>query len=381
MPVRVYDGFDQLPEAYRQLFRAAGRRNYFLSHEWFRNLAATALDPGTRIRLYAVERGDEGGTPLALLIAASPAGRDGSIFEGKRIGPQTLSGMTNYQSIDFAPLISSEVTDPSGPLRELIAFLGAERPRWSLIDFNLLDPEAPWFEPLAEQLGAAGLVVRRYLYAEKRYEPIAGRSFEEYLAARPNNERKGIWRHKRQLEKKYRFRVAILSAPELMEQAIVDYEQVLAASWKEPERFPHYAAGLIRGLAAAGALRLGMLYLDDKPVATQIWIVVDGRACIYKLHYDKEYKPYSVGSILTAELMRHVVEVDGVSEVDFGLFEDRHKQAWMSKRREVWGVVAFNPRTFWGWASLLQYESRRGLRALARMAKPLFRRGAALLAR
>ncbi len=160
MPVRVYDGFDQLPEAYRQLFRAAGRRNYFLSHEWFRNLAATALDPGTRIRLYAVERGDEGGTPLALLIAASPAGRDGSIFEGKRIGPQTLSGMTNYQSIDFAPLISSEVTDPSGPLRELIAFLGAERPRWSLIDFNLLDPEAPWFEPLAEQLGAAGLVVR-----------------------------------------------------------------------------------------------------------------------------------------------------------------------------------------------------------------------------
>ena len=383
MAVRVYAGFDEFPEEYQDFFRATGSENYFLSLSWFRNLAATAFDPGTAPRLYAVEGEAGAGGPMAFLIASSPAGRDGSIFEGKRIGPRTLSGMTNYQSIDFAPLGAPEVADPAGPLRELVGFLCAEKPRWSLLDFNLLDPEARWFGPLGEELKAAGMIVRRYRYAEKRYEPIAGRSFEEYLAARPNNERKGIWRHKRQLERKHRFRVEILATaePARLDQAIADYERVLAASWKQPERFPQYAAGLIRTLAAAGSLRLGLLYLDDKPVATQIWVVANRRACIYKLHYDKEYRPFSVGSILTAELMRQVIDVDGVQEVDFGLFEDRHKRAWMTQRREVWGMAAFNPRTFWGWAALLQYEIERGRRALLRLVKPVFRQVASAMGR
>ena len=44
-----------------------------------------------------------------------------------------------------------------------------------------------------------------------------------------------------------------------LEAAIAAYEAVRAASWKPHEPFPNFDAQLMRALAAAGALRLGVL--------------------------------------------------------------------------------------------------------------------------
>lgn len=373
MSVRVYYSFDELPDRYQEIFAATGKNDFFLSNEWFQNLASTALEPGVELRLYGVEDDAKEGLPLALLIACSPAGRDGSKFEGWRLGPRTVSGLTNYQSIEFGPLLSEEVTNPAAPMSELIRFLASERPGWSLFDFNLLNPGAAWFQPMIETFRSSGYVVRTYLYAEKRYEPRSGRSFKDYLAKRSNNERKGIWRHQRQLEEKFKTCIKIVTDKNSLDQAIKDYEYVLAASWKQPEKFPSYTAGMIRASAEAGVLRLGLYYLDEKPVAAQIWIVAGGRATIYKLHYDQQYKRHSVGSILTAHLMEHVMDVDKVDEVDFGLFEDKHKQAWMTKIREVHGLAAFNPRTVHGLAALVRFDIEITFRKLIKAVIPILK--------
>jgi ribosomal protein S18 acetylase RimI-like enzyme len=370
MPVRVYAGFDELPESYEKFFREIGRDNFFLSLGWFRNLASAAMEPNAELRLYAVERDDSEATPLALLVTRAPAGQNGSIFNGRWIGRRSLSAMTNYQSIEFAPLISPDLKDPSIPLRELIAYICAERPRWSLIDFNLLDSQAPWFKPLCDSFAAAGMVAQSYFYAGRRFEPTEGLSFQDYIANRPNNERRGIRRHKRQLEEKHRVRLEIVTGPESLDDAIADYDRVLAASWKEPEMFPTFTAGLIRAAAESQALRLGLLYVNDEPVATQIWIVAGGRATIYKLHFHEGYRRYSVGSILTAHLMERALEVDKVREVDFGLFDSQSKRAWMTKLREVHGLVAFNPRVGWGAVALMRFEIGRVGSSLLEMAKP-----------
>ncbi len=375
MPVRVYTCFDELPTSYAEFFREIGRENFFLSLDWFKNLAGAALEPEDRVRLYAVEGGDPEATPLLLLITRAPAGQDGSVFNRRWIGSRTLSSMTNYQSALFAPLISPSVKDPSGPLQELVSFLCAERPRWSLIDLNLLDPETPWFKLLSDHLAAAGMIVRAYFYAGKRFEPTGGLSFQEYIAGRPNNERRGIRRHQRQLEESHRVRLEIVTGPEGLDPAIAAYEQVLAASWKKPETFPRYTAGLIRACAAAQALRLGLLYVNDEPVAAQIWTVSGGGATIYKLCYDERYKRHSVGSILTAHLMERALDVDRVREVDFGLFDEPHKRAWMTKIRELHGIAAFNPRTARGLAALFRFEIARGARALLKAAKPVLKPG------
>jgi CelD/BcsL family acetyltransferase involved in cellulose biosynthesis len=100
--------------------------------------------------------------------------------------------------------------------------------------------------------------------------------------------------------------------------------------------------------AAQGWLRLGLLTLDDQPLAAQIWIVKDGKASIFKLAYDGEYAKFSPGSILTKALLRHVIDIDRVTEVDYLAGDDDYKKDWMSHRRERRGIIAFNRRTLRG---------------------------------
>lgn len=62
-------------------------------------------------------------------------------------------------------------------------------------------------------------------------------------------------------------------------------------------------------------------------------------------------KRWSAGSVLTAALMRHVMEVDQAREVDNLTGDDTYKRESMSQRRERWGLVAFDWRTPGGlWA-------------------------------
>jgi CelD/BcsL family acetyltransferase involved in cellulose biosynthesis len=104
--------------------------------------------------------------------------------------------------------------------------------------------------------------------------------------------------------------------------------------------------------AERGWLRLGIAYYDNEPVAAQLWIVSHGRAVIYKLAHDEKVAKLSVGTVLTAFLMAHVLDVDKVREVDYLIGDDSYKKDWMSYRRERWGIVAYNPCSVAGLAGL-----------------------------
>ena len=119
--------------------------------------------------------------------------------------------------------------------------------------------------------------------------------------------------------------------------------------------------------ARQGWLRLGLAFIGEQPVAAQFWLVLHGRACIYKVSYNEKFSEFSPGSLLTGHLMRHVIEVDQVREVDYLIGDDAYKKIWMSHRRERWGIVAYNPRTLGGlWGALRE--------AMARTAKSLLNR-------
>lgn len=100
--------------------------------------------------------------------------------------------------------------------------------------------------------------------------------------------------------------------------------------------------GLIRMAADQGQLRLGLLWLEGEVVAAQVWIVTAGKAHIFKLAYQAGFERFSVGSVLTAALMQHVMDVDGVREVDYLTGDDSYKKDWMSHRRERVGLIAFD---------------------------------------
>jgi CelD/BcsL family acetyltransferase involved in cellulose biosynthesis len=142
-------------------------------------------------------------------------------------------------------------------------------------------------------------------------------------------------------------------AAENLERGIEDWNRVYELSWKKPEPFPEFVPALIRLCAARGWLRLGLAYYDDQPVASQIWIVNNDRACIYKMAYDGKMAKLSAGSVLSAHLMAHVIDVEKVTEVDYLIGDDAYKKDWMSHRRERWGLVAYNPRSPAGLAGLV----------------------------
>jgi len=114
-----------------------------------------------------------------------------------------------------------------------------------------------------------------------------------------------------------------------------------------------------------GALRLGILSVDGEPAAAQLWIVHHGKALIYKLAYDERFADLSVGTILSATLFQHALDVDKVTEVDYLSGDDGYKKDWMSQRRERWGILALNPRTPRGVLAIARHVGGRAVKRVA----------------
>nr|WP_255435159.1 GNAT family N-acetyltransferase [Rhodoferax sp. BLA1] len=192
----------------------------------------------------------------------------------------------------------------------------------------------------------AGYLVGRYFCFGNWYLQLAGRSFAEYQSSLPSALRHSITRGQRRLDKQGPWRIDIQRQPDgSLEAAIQDFVTVYQKSWKGAEPNSLFIPALARTAAAQGWLRLGVLRLDGQAIAAQLWLVKSGKASIFKLAYVTGFERFSVGSVLTAALMQHVIDVDQVQEVDYLTGDDAYKRDWMSHRRERWGLVAFDWRT------------------------------------
>ena len=128
--------------------------------------------------------------------------------------------------------------------------------------------------------------------------------------------------------------------------AVTAFKEVYGASWKSKESDPAFVERLIQDCAEAGVLRLANLYLGDRPVATWLVISAQGTAMLLKTAYDARLpSSLSVGGVLTFKVMRHLIDVDCVRCVDFGIGDEEYKSKWMSARRERWGIMAYNRRS------------------------------------
>ena len=106
-------------------------------------------------------------------------------------------------------------------------------------------------------------------------------------------------------------------------------------------------------------MRLGILYVDEEPAAAQIWTLTNGEATIYKLAYDAKFKNLSVGSVLTAKIMEHVLDVDKPHTVDFGFGDDPYKKDWTRQRRERMSLIGFRTARPLGALAAANFVARR----------------------
>lgn len=334
MSVAVYQTFGGLPKPVLDFVDAAAREDFFLGIPWMQTLIRTTSMVGDEVSIYVAEKE---GRPVAVLMLRE---RHGAGWLRMHMLLSPSHGM--YTTV-YGPVLDAQ--DGAQGLHDIAAAIAATSPPFDVLRFDSIDGEAPGTVALATACREAGFLVQRFFNFENWCEDVSGLTVEEFLARRSKQTRYFIGRHVRRLERSGRGRFELVTGGPRLEAALAAYLKVDRQSWKKPELHADCIPEIARAAAAEGALRLGLIYIDDEPAAAQLWIVSGGRATIMRLHYAEKFANLSPGTVLTFEMMRHALEVDHIREVDFGRGDDDYKKKWVSQCRGRYGMLAFNPKT------------------------------------
>lgn len=318
---------------------APGGADFFGGRLWYETMLAHAL-PRDAAPMLAVA----GGLMLPLLW-----------HEGR------LRSLVTPYSLEWRPLAATDVPAEALRLagRALAGMLRGHPPT----RLDAMDPDAPGLLEMLDGMRAAGLAQAPYRHFGNWWHAVEG-GWADYFASRPPELRTTITRKLARAAREASLTLHDEPGAEL-ERAIIAYTTVRAKSWKPAEPFPDFDAALLRATAAAGLLRMGVLWrADGTPLAAQYWVVGGGRASLLKLVHDETARAASPGTVLTAMMIRHVIERDDVAELDFGRGDDPYKRLWASGRRQRIGVMLTDPWHPAGLLELARQAAARGRRLL-----------------
>ncbi len=308
-----YTDWQQLPESASALFAQAEKDSIFYTRPWFENLTAVALDDASTMLLACVVTEDR---VLAILPLLKTEGNSGYSLKHR---------YTTHYSL----LLTQ---DDQQQVLTCMAEGLAQLPLSALLLEPVADDDTR-LNRFQQSMQAAGFNCERVFRFYNWIYRVQAQSYADYMAARPTRLRNTISRKQRKLEREHGYRIQLYTGQDVPPR-MRDYYTVYNASWKANEQYVGFLDGIVAGFSKQGWSRLAVLYVGDMPVAAQLWFVAHAKASIFRLVYDKVWKAYSPGSILTSFLMEHVIDSCKVEEIDFLTGNDAYKQDWMSDRRE-----------------------------------------------
>lgn len=330
--VSVHESLTELPADVIAQTSYPAQRNFFRSFDWFSVIYETVLAQTYEPRVFVVR--DRGGAVVAALFCKVEA------------RARTLSSMTCFYTVEYGPSICRNSSSVTEVLRALVKCVEAERPRWHCIDLRYLQLDCRVTAELKEALSRCRFSVQEFFQYENWTHSDSASDFASYFATRPSQLRNTINRKAKQCQRSHRIEYQFYSdSDDRLESGIADYVKVYNRSWKQQEPFKHFTPQLLRCCARLGILQLGVLHLDDQPVAAQIWLAMAGRSVIYKLAYDESFKRFSVGSMLSYTMFERAYEQGFSKQISYGIGSESYKRDWMTHVREIGGLQALNRRT------------------------------------
>jgi CelD/BcsL family acetyltransferase involved in cellulose biosynthesis len=163
--------------------------------------------------------------------------------------------------------------------------------------------------------------------------PVAGRTWEAFLAEQSRNFREQAGRRRRRLEREHEVEWHMTTRPEELEadlDALVDLHR---RRWVEgeSEAFAGEREGFHRAFAARalerGWLRLWVLRVDGRAVAAWHGFRFGAADSFYQAGRDPEWERWSVGSVLLTHTVRLAFE-DGMREYRLLRGEEGYKGRW-----------------------------------------------------
>jgi CelD/BcsL family acetyltransferase involved in cellulose biosynthesis len=345
MQTESFADVDTLPKGASPLFEHVPFQS---SLAWWRSVQLAALPAGARPHFVLCS---EAGSAVALLPLMRTA--DGRL----------LSMSTPY-TVLWQPLAAPGI-DPSRLARAGRALGRACRsfPVWRL---EAIDPDWPGLAPLLSGFFRARFVALGYDHFGNWQEDVAGRSWSDYLHDRPGVLRETIRRRQAQADRDAKLRFELACTPDQVRVALPAYAEVYRRSWKQPEPFPDFDAALLPAAAQAGAMRLAVLWHGAEPIAAQYWTVWQATATVLKLAHDEAHRARSPGTLLTAWMVRRLLDTEHVETLDFGRGDDPYKQLWATSRRQRIGLVLADPAHPAGLFALARQSAGRLARRLRR---------------
>lgn len=312
-----YTDWQQLPASANALFEQSEKDSLFFSRPWFDNLTAV-LDAATTVVLACVVAEDK---VLAILPLVKSEGKSWNSLKHR---------YTTHYSLLLA----------QGDQQQVLTCMAEGLARLTL-KAVLLEPVADndsGLNRFQQCMDTAGFCCERVFRFYNWIYCVQGRSYADYMAARPARLRNTVSRKQRKLEREHGYQIRLFTGEEVPGR-MTDYYAVYSASWKPNEQYAGFLDSMVARFSAQGWSRLAVLYVKNNPVAAQLWFVAHGKANIFRLSYDKSWKAYSPGSILTSFMMEHVIDNDMVEEIDFLTGNDAYKQDWMSDRRQRFALA------------------------------------------
>ncbi len=325
------------PDCQAFLTRAAG---IFAGRTWWDLVLAHAIPAGSAASFVTVR-------VAGVIVALVPMLRTG----------ERLAGLTTPYTCDYAPLLAAGA-DHATRVAAMAAF-GRFCRHHGVVRLDSLPAEWDGMADLEAGVRQASLYPLRFDHFGNWYEDVAGLDWPAYLLGRTGALRETIRRRLRRAEKIAGVRFDLFTQPAEMDRAAEAFESVYARSWKDAEPFPTFNVALMRTMALDGGLRLGVWSIGTEPVAVQLWVVRAGKAIVLKLAHDEAYKTHSPGTVLTALMLRHLLDQEHVTQIDFGRGDDGYKQGWATQRRQRIGLLLVNPWRLAGAIALLRHAAGR----------------------
>ncbi len=313
----LYRDWQQLPAAAHSLLAECEQDSVFNSYIWLKLASGNAFCQAGTIRFACVVESKK-------FLAILP------LTQGDRGYYRALS---NPLSPFFTLLTAKQASHHSiltclaAGLSELVYSL-----RLDPVDHD--DPVISQFSQVLQSYGYKEFPFFRFYHW---HHSLYGTSFQQYMATRPARLRNTLTRKRRKLMREHDYHIRLYLDDDI-DKAWAHYRHVYHSSWKADDVYHDEIASLIKSSVRRGWLRLAVLYVDEQPIAAQIWLVAHKKANIFRLAHDKKWNAYSPGSIVTEFLMHQVIDIDMVFEIDFLIGNEQYKQDWMTTRTERIGI-------------------------------------------
>jgi hypothetical protein len=334
--LETFTSLQEIAPLYDPLFNQAGRRSVFCSRAWFNLLASHGFEQLPTIWVLGVRDGD---APALLLI-----------LKDDRQSDRDLSSLSNYYSMDFAPLISAALSpvDLQLVLSLTSQHLAAHQTDWSTLRIHPLPEDSPFLDSMTKAFADNGIHLQAQPCDTNWFADIHDthpQAFRDNLPAKLDNT---LRRKEKAAAAAGDISLRFISTPGDLTLGIADYLSIYQRSWKPTEPDPHFVPQFMRLCADNDTLRLGILQLNGKPVAAQFWIVENDTALLYKLAHDPAYDHLSVGTLLNWHMIKEILDRDQPKRLSFGLGNETFKQSWMPQHKTMVSLVAHNRRNLKG---------------------------------